>query len=200
MHLNPESLSFALLISDLGSIARAANILGMKQATLSRKLTVLESRVGVRLFDRSTRGAVPTVSGAGFLNQARRIVADLDTLLTSSRGAASGEEGKLGIGFSTSLARGGHAGADPGAHPDPARRSTIWLRTRTSKAVSGAPPSSKSYAPRRSFPNPRSVAMKRDSIGAIKQAGAIACCLRSREQAPRHKQRDLDAPSRAVPR
>jgi DNA-binding transcriptional LysR family regulator len=77
MHLNPESLSFALLISDLGSIARAANILGMKQATLSRKLTALESRVGVRLFDRSTRGAVPTVSGAGFLNQARRIVADL---------------------------------------------------------------------------------------------------------------------------
>ncbi len=66
MHLNPESLSFALLISDLGSIARAANILGMKQATLSRKLTALESRVGVRLFDRSTRGAVPTVSGAGF--------------------------------------------------------------------------------------------------------------------------------------
>jgi DNA-binding transcriptional LysR family regulator len=89
MHLNPESLSFALLISDLGSIARAANILGMKQATLSRKLTALESRVGVRLFDRSTRGAVPTVSGAGFLNQARRIVADLDTLLTSSRAAAS---------------------------------------------------------------------------------------------------------------
>jgi hypothetical protein len=36
MHLNPESLSFALLISDLGSIARAANVLGMKQATLSR--------------------------------------------------------------------------------------------------------------------------------------------------------------------
>jgi hypothetical protein len=36
MHLNPESLSFALLLSDLGSIARAANILGMKQATLSR--------------------------------------------------------------------------------------------------------------------------------------------------------------------
>src|SRR5216684_6742550 len=76
MHLNPKSLSFALLISDLGSIARAANILGMKQATLSRKLTALESRVGVRLFDRSTRGAVPTVSGAGFLNQARRIVAE----------------------------------------------------------------------------------------------------------------------------
>jgi molybdenum-dependent DNA-binding transcriptional regulator ModE len=63
MHLNPESLSFALLISDLGSIARAANILGMKQATLSRKLTALESRVRVRLLDRSTRGAVPTVSG-----------------------------------------------------------------------------------------------------------------------------------------
>jgi DNA-binding transcriptional LysR family regulator len=106
MHLNPESLGVAPLISDLGSIARAVNILGMKQATLSRKLTTFESRVGVRRFDRSTRGAVPTVSGAGFLNQARRIVADLDTLLTSSRAAASGDEGKLGIGFSTSLAAG----------------------------------------------------------------------------------------------
>ena len=176
MHLNPESLSFALLISDLGSIARAANILGMKQATLSRKLTALESRVGVRLFDRSTRGAVPTVSGAGFLNQARRIVADLDTLLTSSRAAASGEEGKLGIGFSTSLAAGGMRALILELIQTPARRSTIWLRTRTSKAASGAPPSSKSYAPRRSFPNPRSVAMKRESIGAIKRAGSIACC------------------------
>src|SRR3546814_2720264 len=72
----------------------------MKQATLSRKLTALEARIGVRLFDRSTRGALPHVSGTGFLNQARRIVADLDTLLTSSRAAASGEEGNLGIGIS----------------------------------------------------------------------------------------------------
>jgi hypothetical protein len=44
MHLNPESLSFALLTSNLGSIARAANILGMRQATLSRKLTALDRR------------------------------------------------------------------------------------------------------------------------------------------------------------
>jgi hypothetical protein len=47
MHFNPESLSFALSISDLGSIAGAANILGMKQATLSRKLTALD-RADVR--------------------------------------------------------------------------------------------------------------------------------------------------------
>ena len=62
MHLNPESLSFALLISDLGSIARAANILGMKQATLSRKLTTLESRVGVRLStDRLAEPCLPSL-------------------------------------------------------------------------------------------------------------------------------------------
>jgi hypothetical protein len=44
---NPESLSFALSISDFGSIARAAKILGMKHATLSRKLTALD-RADVR--------------------------------------------------------------------------------------------------------------------------------------------------------
>ena len=66
MHLNPESLSFALLISDLGSIAHAANILGMKQATLSRKLTALKSRVWVRLFDRSTAEPCLPSLGPGF--------------------------------------------------------------------------------------------------------------------------------------
>jgi Bacterial regulatory helix-turn-helix protein, lysR family len=77
MHLNPESLSFALLISDLGSIARAANILGMKQATLSRKLTALESGRGsplrpidsrsraYRLWGRVSESSAPDRGGSG---------------------------------------------------------------------------------------------------------------------------------------
>ena len=93
MRLSPESLSFALLISGLGSIARAANILGMKQATLSRKLTALESRgrgSPLRPID-SPEPFLPSL-GPGFLNQARRIVADLDrTPHLGGRGAASQE-------------------------------------------------------------------------------------------------------------
>ena len=66
MHLNPESLSFALLISDLGSIARAANILGMKQATLSRKLTALEVGSGfASSTDRLAEPCLPSL-GPGF--------------------------------------------------------------------------------------------------------------------------------------
>ena len=87
MHVNPESLSFALLISDLGSITRAANILGMKQAPLSRKLTALESRGGVRLFDRSTRGAVPTCTGAQSCTARRAIKPSFLRTLVETGGA-----------------------------------------------------------------------------------------------------------------
>ena len=47
MHLNPESLSFALLISDLGSIARAANT-RRTQDTVQRDRSAWEGR-GTRL-------------------------------------------------------------------------------------------------------------------------------------------------------
>lgn len=80
--------------------------MGVKQSTLSRRISLLESRIGMTLFERSTRGAVPTEAGRSFMELARGILADLDGLIANSRDIGAGRVGTLGLGFSTSLASG----------------------------------------------------------------------------------------------
>jgi DNA-binding transcriptional LysR family regulator len=99
-------LRYAVLAADTLSFARAAMQERVKQTTLSRRVAALEARLGLKLFERSTRGAVPTEAGLGFIDLARRILIDIDTLQASGRAIGAGQRGTLGIGFSTSLATG----------------------------------------------------------------------------------------------
>ena len=100
------ALRYAVLTADTLSFARAAAQERIKQATLSKRIASLEARLGLKLFERSTRGAVPTEAGAGFLDVARRILFDLEALHANGRAIGAGHSGTLGIGFSTSLAVG----------------------------------------------------------------------------------------------
>jgi DNA-binding transcriptional LysR family regulator len=100
------SLRYAVLAADANSFARAASTVRIKQATLSRRISALEMRIGITLFERSTRGAVPTEAGQSFIELARSIIADLDGLIADSHAISSGRVGTLSLGFSTSLASG----------------------------------------------------------------------------------------------
>jgi DNA-binding transcriptional LysR family regulator len=100
------ALRYVVLAADTSSFARAAARSGVKQATLSRRIANLEGRLGLQLFDRSTRGAVPTPAAQGFIDIARRIVGELVSLHESGRAIAAGRVGMLGLGYSTSLAAG----------------------------------------------------------------------------------------------
>lgn len=101
-----RQLRFAVVTAETGSFLAAAKKLKVKHTTLSRRITLLEQRLGVSLFERSHRGAVPTRVGAEFLANARRIIDDLDRLQQSTRAVGRGEAGSLVIGFSTSLSAG----------------------------------------------------------------------------------------------
>lgn len=81
-------------------------MLRIKQATLSRRVSDLEHRLGIKLFERTTRGAMPTQAGTAFISSARRILGDIDELQLQVRAIRNGEAGELTIGFSTSLASG----------------------------------------------------------------------------------------------
>lgn len=100
------ALRFAVLTATTLSFARAAMLSGVKQATLSRRVALLEERLGLRLFDRSTRGAIPTEHGLTVIDVARRILADLDKLQEDSRSIGVGRAGHIGLGFSASLSSG----------------------------------------------------------------------------------------------
>ncbi len=100
------ALRYTVLAADTLSFARAAAHAGVKQATLSKRIASLEQRLGLMLFERSTRGAVPTGPGLDFINDGRRLLADLETLHASGKAIGTGQQGSLTVGFSTSLAAG----------------------------------------------------------------------------------------------
>lgn len=106
MSIEIRQLRYAVLTADTQSFSRAAAALRVKQSTLSRRVMQLEHRLGIKLFDRSTRGAEVTVNGKAFIEQARRILTDADNLVTTAHAVSYGEQGRLAIGYSSSLMSG----------------------------------------------------------------------------------------------
>ena len=68
---------FAAVVQHRGFSA-AARALGIPKSRMSRRITLLEERLGVRLLLRSTRALTLTAEGQAYLLAARRILADLD--------------------------------------------------------------------------------------------------------------------------
>ena len=101
-----RQLRFAVATADAQNFSRAAEAMRIKQSTLSRRIATLEARLGIKLFERSTRGAIPTEQGKAFLSVARRILTDIDNLQTTARAVSYGEEGRIAVGFSASLMAG----------------------------------------------------------------------------------------------
>jgi len=72
MHLN-QMLIFSK-IAEFQSFTKAAAELGIDKSTVSYNLSQLESRLGVRLLNRSTRSVTLTEAGAGYYRYCQQIV------------------------------------------------------------------------------------------------------------------------------
>lgn len=106
MTITIEQLRYLILAAELGSLNQAARRLKVKQSTLSRKLARLEDKVRIRLLHRTTRGALVTEAGRPFVEQARKILQEVDCLLAMGDAAAAGERGRIVVGFCSSLMAG----------------------------------------------------------------------------------------------
>ena len=87
-------LGFIVSLSSAGSLSGAARELGITTSAVSKRLSIIEARVGVPLVNRTTRRMSLTPEGEVLLEHARRIlgeIADLDQLLTSSKGMPKGQ-------------------------------------------------------------------------------------------------------------
>lgn len=78
---------------------RAATRLHMTQPPLSRQIQLLERSLGIILLERNNRGVRLTAAGRGFLRDARHILAFSEQAGNSARRLASGEVGRLTLGF-----------------------------------------------------------------------------------------------------
>lgn len=89
-----------------GSFRKAADALGLKQSNLSRGIRNLEGRLGYQLFERTNGGVQPTPAGRDFLQGARRVLDDLQTMVGATNAVVRGTAGQLRLGFYTSISAG----------------------------------------------------------------------------------------------
>jgi DNA-binding transcriptional LysR family regulator len=84
-----QELMVFVRAADSGSFSATARDLGLSQPSVSRIISELEARLGIKLLLRSTRRIVPTEAGAAFLRRARQILYDLEDADESARGVDS---------------------------------------------------------------------------------------------------------------
>ncbi|MGQ3102256.1 MAG: LysR family transcriptional regulator [Sphingopyxis solisilvae] len=89
------TLEMFVAVADEGGFAAAARKLNSSPPAVTRGIAALEARLGTILFHRSTRAVALTDAGAAFLDQARRILADLAGAERALRGAAAVPGGQL---------------------------------------------------------------------------------------------------------
>ena len=93
-------LRYFVAVAEELHFLRAAQRLHIEQSPLSRAIKDLESDLGVKLFERTTRSTRLTRAGEVFLEEARRVLAAFAQARASARGAAKGRKGRLRIAFS----------------------------------------------------------------------------------------------------
>ncbi|WP_322092077.1 LysR family transcriptional regulator [Paraburkholderia bannensis] len=84
-------------IADSGSFAGAAERLDMSQSGVSRSVARLEARLGIRLFDRTTRTVTLTDEGRRLYEQVVPLLEGLEQAAASAAGGASAVRGRLRV-------------------------------------------------------------------------------------------------------
>lgn len=101
--LDLRFLRYALLVAEHGSFRRTAEALDISQSTLSRRVQLLERRIGVPLFVRIRSGVHLTLAGERFLQDAAVGAQHFDRAVSTLALARRGQLGDLRFGFSLAL-------------------------------------------------------------------------------------------------
>nr|WP_062332780.1 LysR family transcriptional regulator [Herbidospora sakaeratensis] len=95
MDVELRHLRAFVTVARLGSFTRAADEMALTQPALSRTVRQLEDALQVRLLDRSSRHVELTGEGRQFLDDAERVLADVDRAVSAAR-----RQSRVRLGFS----------------------------------------------------------------------------------------------------
>lgn len=76
--MNTLHMRYAVEVAKLGSLSKASESLLVVKPNISRSIKELEADLGINIFERTTKGMVPTAEGEEFLNFARSILDQID--------------------------------------------------------------------------------------------------------------------------
>ncbi|MFI6085766.1 LysR substrate-binding domain-containing protein [Streptomyces sp. NPDC051217] len=99
-----RQLRYFVAVAEESNLTRAAERLMISQQSLSQQITLLERMLGVKLFDRGTRGTKLTDVGAWFVPEARAVLDRADETFDAVARVARGEIGSLRLAFLTTTA------------------------------------------------------------------------------------------------
>ncbi len=100
-----NELKVFISVAESGGFAKAAARLRSSPPAVTRTLAALEQRVGVQLFNRTTRMVSMTEAGRRFLEHARRILTDLDVAESELAGESTMPSGHLTITSPVTMGR-----------------------------------------------------------------------------------------------
>lgn len=92
-------------VVEAGSFSAAARVLGQGQPAISKAVAQLETRLGVRLLNRTTRALTLTDAGRAFYDRARTALDAAEEAEAAARGAGAALSGRLRVCAPVTLAR-----------------------------------------------------------------------------------------------
>jgi DNA-binding transcriptional LysR family regulator len=92
-----EAMSIVLAVVEAGSLSAAARRRGSPLATISRKVSDLETHLGTRLLNRSSRRITLTDAGRSYVAACKRILEEVEEAERSASGEYSAPKGDLTI-------------------------------------------------------------------------------------------------------
>ena len=101
-----RDLNILLAVAQCGSMARAAEQLAISHPVISKTISELEHTLGVRLLDRSARGAEPTVYGQALLKCGMAIFDEMRQGLQQIEFLSKANSGELRVGCPEATAAG----------------------------------------------------------------------------------------------
>jgi DNA-binding transcriptional LysR family regulator len=98
-----RQLRYFVAVGEEQHYGRAAQHLRVAQPALSRQIQNLEEEIGFKLFERLPRGVKITDAGKLLLDDARRMLQEVNDAIARAKRIAAGQSGTLRIGFVESI-------------------------------------------------------------------------------------------------
>ncbi len=99
-----RQLRALIAVADTGSVTKAAGLLHVVQPAVTKQIRMLESELGVELFERSRSGMRLNDSGRQVMERARRALGELDRAREEARSGTSEVRGHVSVGLLPSTA------------------------------------------------------------------------------------------------
>lgn len=105
-HITLRQLRVLLAVAEHQGFGRAGDSIGLSQPAVSQCIRALESELGLKLLDRTTREVLLTATGASLVGPLRRLLDELDSVLDEARGSGAAARGVVRVASAPTISGG----------------------------------------------------------------------------------------------